>query len=433
METARSGRRPSRSTRNRQHRPSQSSSNTVKTKYTAEPFGATGAAQDTGSAAIMAAAPPFWSAAPRPCTRPSFTRPEYGSSSHCAGSPMPTVSTCASKAIVRGPEPMRAMTLPRPSNRTSSQPASRHMPAIARQTASSRPLGEGIFTSADSVTAEKSRSACGAVHHGAGDVGHVTLEYGTIAAIPQAEGVDETQGHRQGLAAARAGRAGSPPASRPVRRSTAPASTSTNGIRVGNLEPDERITRILKHHLETRHGVPFVTDRWGRGVYWQWICWVPRPNRAAKPLSHDANWCSAKLYITVDRKSMSFEAGMTVERGYVAGPDARKPWGLKDGLGLAPARRAVPEGERARRRDRAPREARGIRRGDSRRRRHDPVRCPVLDIRAEGAQRGGEVPGPGMGGLQPVLPDARGGGPRHHGPGAGEGHTRACSRSSCRR
>ena len=39
----------------------------------------------------------------------------------------------------------------------------------------------------------------------------------------------------------------------------------TNGIRVGNLEPEERITRILKHHLETRHGVPFVTDRWGRG------------------------------------------------------------------------------------------------------------------------------------------------------------------------
>jgi hypothetical protein len=104
----------------------------------------------------------------------------------------------------------------------------------------------------------------------------------------------------------------------------------TNGIRVGNLEPEERITRILKHHLETRHGVPFVTDRWGRGVYWQWICWVPRPNREAKPLSHDANWCSAKLYITVDRKSMSFESGMTVERGYLSGPDARKPWGLKE-------------------------------------------------------------------------------------------------------
>jgi hypothetical protein len=102
-----------------------------------------------------------------------------------------------------------------------------------------------------------------------------------------------------------------------------------NGIR-GNLEPEERITRILKHHLETKHGVPFVTDRWGRGVYWQWICWVPRPNREAKPESRGANWCSAKLYITVNRKAAAFESGMTVERGYVAGPDARLSWGLKD-------------------------------------------------------------------------------------------------------
>ena len=62
-----------------------------------------------------------------------------------------------------------------------------------------------------------------------------------------------------------------------------------NGIRVGNLEPHERITRILKHRLETAHGVPFVTDRWGRGVFWQWICWIPRPNRAAKPISSSAN------------------------------------------------------------------------------------------------------------------------------------------------
>ena len=42
-----------------------------------------------------------------------------------------------------------------------------------------------------------------------------------------------------------------------------------HGIRVGNLEPHERITQILKFHLESRHRTPFVTDRWGRGVYWQ--------------------------------------------------------------------------------------------------------------------------------------------------------------------
>jgi hypothetical protein len=103
-----------------------------------------------------------------------------------------------------------------------------------------------------------------------------------------------------------------------------------NGIRVGNLEPHERITRILKHHLEIVHGVPFVTDRWGRGVFWQWICWVPRPNREAKPVSHDANWGSAKFFISIDRDARVFEPGMTVERGYAAGPESRKAWGLKD-------------------------------------------------------------------------------------------------------
>ena len=41
------------------------------------------------------------------------------------------------------------------------------------------------------------------------------------------------------------------------------------GIRVGNLEPHERITQILKYGLEQKYETPFVTDRWGRGVFWQ--------------------------------------------------------------------------------------------------------------------------------------------------------------------
>jgi hypothetical protein len=65
-------------------------------------------------------------------------------------------------------------------------------------------------------------------------------------------------------------------------------------------------------------------------VYWQWICWVPRPNRDAKPVSHDANWGSAKFYITVDRDRRVFEPGFTVERGYASGPESRKAWGLKE-------------------------------------------------------------------------------------------------------
>lgn len=87
------------------------------------------------------------------------------------------------------------------------------------------------------------------------------------------------------------------------------------GIRVGNLEPHERITQILKHGLERRYGTPFVTDRWGRGVHWQWICWVPRANRDAKPISHDVNFGCAKLFISVDRQGAVFQSGLQIERG----------------------------------------------------------------------------------------------------------------------
>ncbi len=91
------------------------------------------------------------------------------------------------------------------------------------------------------------------------------------------------------------------------------------GIRVGNLEPHERITQILKHRLEEMYTTAFVTDRWGRGVYWQWICWVPRENRQAKPVSSNTNFGSAKLFISLDRDARIFQFGMTVERGVARG------------------------------------------------------------------------------------------------------------------
>jgi hypothetical protein len=91
------------------------------------------------------------------------------------------------------------------------------------------------------------------------------------------------------------------------------------GIRVGNLEPHERITQILKYGLEQKYGTGFVTDRWGRGVFWQWICWLPRANRAAKPLSSSINFGCAKLFISIDRDRMVFQCGLTVERGFVSG------------------------------------------------------------------------------------------------------------------
>ena len=101
-----------------------------------------------------------------------------------------------------------------------------------------------------------------------------------------------------------------------------------HGIRVGNLEPHERITQILKFQLESRHRTPFVTDRWGRGVYWQWICWLPRTNRLAKPLSSKVNFSCAKLFISADGDRKVFKSGLQVERGYVSGPEAEIPWGL---------------------------------------------------------------------------------------------------------
>jgi hypothetical protein len=91
------------------------------------------------------------------------------------------------------------------------------------------------------------------------------------------------------------------------------------GIRVGHLEPHERITQILKFNLERRFATPFVTDRWGRGVYWQWICWLPKPNRLAKPVSGGVNFGCAKLFISVDRAAGVFQSGLQVERGHVRG------------------------------------------------------------------------------------------------------------------
>jgi hypothetical protein len=119
------------------------------------------------------------------------------------------------------------------------------------------------------------------------------------------------------------------------------------GIRVGNLEPHERVTQILKYRLEQLYGTPFVTDRWGRGVYWQWICWLPRANRQAKPVSSAYNFGCAKLFIGLDREKRAFQFGLQVERGYVVASDypgntLRKDWdwhrlvqGLRAGSPLA--------------------------------------------------------------------------------------------------
>lgn len=104
----------------------------------------------------------------------------------------------------------------------------------------------------------------------------------------------------------------------------------TRGIRVGNLEENERITRILKHELETRYGQPFVTERWGRGVYWRWIGYLPRANRSAKPVSSSASFGCSKFFLAVDTDERVFQCGLQIERGYIKAPSGFRSCQLRE-------------------------------------------------------------------------------------------------------
>ena len=101
------------------------------------------------------------------------------------------------------------------------------------------------------------------------------------------------------------------------------------GIRVGHLEPRARITQILKLSLQELYGQDFIIDRWGRGVYWQWICFVPRANRRAKPLSGGRSYSSAKFFVMVDREEGLFKSGLHVERGLIQPPDSQEAYRLR--------------------------------------------------------------------------------------------------------
>jgi hypothetical protein len=92
------------------------------------------------------------------------------------------------------------------------------------------------------------------------------------------------------------------------------------GIHVGNLEDNQRITRILKLGLESRYRQSFVTERWGRGVYWHWIGYLPRANREAKPLSTKVSFGCSKFFLSVDTGEGLFKCGLQVERGFVKSP-----------------------------------------------------------------------------------------------------------------
>jgi len=101
------------------------------------------------------------------------------------------------------------------------------------------------------------------------------------------------------------------------------------GIHVGNLEENERITRILKLALEACYQQGFVTERWGRGVYWQWIAFLPRADREAKPLSSHVSFGCSKFFISVETEEKLFKCGLQVERGYVKAPQSSRDCELR--------------------------------------------------------------------------------------------------------
>jgi hypothetical protein len=101
------------------------------------------------------------------------------------------------------------------------------------------------------------------------------------------------------------------------------------GIRVGNLEDNQRITRILKLAIEEMYNESFVTERFGRGVFWQWIGFLPRSNRAAKPVSSNVSFGCSKFFLTLDTEDRVFKCGFSVERGFVQAPPDNKQTELK--------------------------------------------------------------------------------------------------------
>ena len=120
------------------------------------------------------------------------------------------------------------------------------------------------------------------------------------------------------------------------------------GIRVGNLEDHERITRLLKTELEARYRQGFVTERWGRGVFWQWIAFLPRANREAKPLSSKVSFGCSKFFISVDTELERELKRLVVREGFrifAGGWDAASKTFSKANFQTAALRRALARAE----------------------------------------------------------------------------------------
>ena len=52
-------------------------------------------------------------------------------------------------------------------------------------------------------------------------------------------------------------------------------------------------------------------------MFWQWIAFLPRANREAKPLSSHVSFGCSKFFISVETEEKLFKSGLQIERGYV--------------------------------------------------------------------------------------------------------------------
>jgi hypothetical protein len=94
---------------------------------------------------------------------------------------------------------------------------------------------------------------------------------------------------------------------------------------MGGLEPNERITQIIKYQLVSKHHQDFVIDKWGRGRFWQWICWITRANRDAKPISGGLSFAAAKFFVSLESDERQLTAGLQIERARLRPARGGKP------------------------------------------------------------------------------------------------------------
>jgi hypothetical protein len=64
-------------------------------------------------------------------------------------------------------------------------------------------------------------------------------------------------------------------------------------------------------------------------VFWQWIAFLPRADRDAKPISSAVSFGCSKFFISVETEAKVFKCGLQVERGYLKAPRSSRDCELR--------------------------------------------------------------------------------------------------------